>query len=212
LSRSEVAQRMPEPGRDLTGFPADEVNGGAVFRAHNIGLRPWYFASSGGGRFDLQAPRGTCYAADSVRTAVRERLGDTVIGRPFVAASVADAMQVSVIGLPPGRYADTSAEGGEDFGVTSELAVMVDYTVTRAWADAFAAHAFHGIHYESRYTTGRGPRSWALFGSSGADATRPVFEDQTLDGRAACAGAGLTVLVAPTRRSLNVIDPGSGLS
>jgi hypothetical protein len=209
LSRSDVGQRMPEPGLDLTGFPTDDVSAGTAFRAHSVGLGPWYFASSGDGRFDLEPPRGTCYAADSVRTAVRERLGDTVVGRPFVAASVADAMQVSVIGLPPGRYADTSGEGGEDFGVTSELPVMVDYAVTHAWAETFADHLFDGIHYESRYTTGPGPRSWALFGSSGADPTRPVFEDRVLDGRAACAEAGLTVLLAPTRRSLNVIDPGS---
>lgn len=69
----------------------------------------WFFASaseSGGGRFDLETPRGTCYWANSEPVAARERLG-----RPgdIVAHDEVAGIVISSAAVNPGRLADLMA-------------------------------------------------------------------------------------------------------
>ncbi|MGO4691046.1 RES family NAD+ phosphorylase [Glaciibacter sp. 2TAF33] len=211
MSRADVAQEPPPAGSDLSGFPTDATIPGRAFRAHDPRFSAWFFSSTGAGRFDLEAPRGTCYVADSVRTAVREKLGQTAVGTKAVAESVARTIMVSTVEMPVGRFANTSDEHAEDFGVTRELTVMGDYTVTHSWAEALADAGFNGIRYASRYTTSPGPNSWAIFGPAGPDPGRSVFEAGAISGRDACEAAGLFVRGAPPDRStLNVIPPPPG--
>ncbi|WP_305091850.1 RES domain-containing protein [Prescottella sp. R16] len=47
-----------------------------LLRGHRVANSPWWFASSGGGRFDLALPRGTCYLALDEATAIRETVGE----------------------------------------------------------------------------------------------------------------------------------------
>ncbi|MFJ8896680.1 RES family NAD+ phosphorylase [Leifsonia sp. NPDC102414] len=199
MTRARVAQQPPAPDLDLTGFPTARPTGDLV-RAHSTAHGPWYFANDGGGRFDLQGDRGTCYAADTVRTAVRERLGESCVASKIVAFDDADAMTVSVIEVVPMyRAAAISAPGADDYPVTGELANMSDYTVTQAWAQRFdedTDNRFDGIQYRSRFAIADAPECWATFGPAGP-ADRPVAALALMDGHAACAEAGLTVTPPP---------------
>ncbi|MFJ3395289.1 RES family NAD+ phosphorylase [Leifsonia aquatica] len=199
MTRARVAQQPPAPDLDLTDFPTTRPAGDLV-RAHFTGFGPWYFANGGGGRFDLQDERGTCYAADTVRTAVRERLGESCVASKVVSFDDADAMTISVIEVGPDfRAAAISAPGADDYPVTGELANMSDYTITQAWAwrfDADAQGQFDGIQYRSRFAIADVPECWAIFGPAGA-ANKPVAVLNMMDGHAACAEAGLTVTPPP---------------
>ncbi|MGN6634758.1 MAG: RES domain-containing protein, partial [Oryzihumus sp.] len=82
-SREVVAQQVPRTR--LAGFPAYRLDPRTVLcRAHLAANGPWWFSHDGGGRFDLPAPRGTCYLATDPAAAVRERLGAVLGGVPYV--------------------------------------------------------------------------------------------------------------------------------
>ncbi len=46
-------------------------------RGHRTGRNPWWFSSTGR-RFDVPAPRGTCYPALDAATAIRETVGEAL--------------------------------------------------------------------------------------------------------------------------------------
>ena len=100
-SRTTVAQQGPRDGVDLADFPSEESRGTTFYRAKRHDRGAWWFASTepdadgiDGGRFDLAVPRGTCYWADSVEVAVRERLAHHVLSTNTVFASRAREMVV----------------------------------------------------------------------------------------------------------------------
>lgn len=78
----------PPPPEHLAGFPRRTYPAGrSLFRAHLIERDPWWFASSGEGRFDLAAPHGTCYVAeDPVLTLLEVWGGLRVIPMPYARA------------------------------------------------------------------------------------------------------------------------------
>ncbi|MEO7017595.1 MAG: RES family NAD+ phosphorylase, partial [Leifsonia sp.] len=189
MTRARVAQKAPAHDVDLTEFPTARPKG-VVVRAHSRGFGPWYFANVGAGRFDLREQRGTCYAADAVRTAVRERLGESSVTSKIVAFDDADAMRISLLQLPTDfRAAAISAPGADDFPVTGELSSMIEYTVTQAWAARFEENAdvrFDGINYRSRFAISEAAECWAIFGPAGADPEHPVAHMHVMDGHSAC--------------------------
>lgn len=64
---------LSDPSGSLTGFPTVSFGASRVFyRAVTRGRTPWWFGSDGSQRFDLSHPRGTCYVATDVATAIRE--------------------------------------------------------------------------------------------------------------------------------------------
>ncbi|SKY45329.1 hypothetical protein RND64_19880 [Gordonia sp. w5E2] len=74
-SRESVALREPG-GRDLSSFPTVSIPTSAqLYRGHRTANGAWFFSNGGAGRFDLDAPRGTCYLGVDPDTAVREVLG-----------------------------------------------------------------------------------------------------------------------------------------
>lgn len=165
-SREQVAQRPPRA--PLTGFPTVVLGATTeVYRAHLRALGPWWFSSSGDGRFDLAAPRGTCYLADSPLAALRERLGVVLGESPTVPASLLEDADVSTLRLPTDTsLADLQAPRATDYGVTRELETMVPYVVPQAWAAAFAAGEHGGMRYGPRFSTGPAS-SYAVFGPAG---------------------------------------------
>lgn len=199
MSRGDVAQLPPASDLDLSGFPREVVESTReVFRAHSAGRHPWYFSSDNAGRFNLDDPRGTCYLADTIRAAVRERVGEQFVNARFVAPEDAQRMRVSRLALPLGLCAaDLEAPRVAEYPVTGELSTMGDYRVTRAWAEAFADAGFEGIHYRGRFSHFEGNSSWAVFGAAGAHDEAPTLVRDELDGFEACAVAGMRVLPAP---------------
>jgi len=145
------------------------------------------------GRFDLEAPKGTCYLAGDAITALRERLGPTLAGVNSIEAADVDKVAVSRLAVPRGRdLADTTAADAVKVpGLTREICTVVDYELTRAWAAWFDNQHCGGVQYSARHTTALTSLSYALFGKAGTRTTRPR---QTRDARDVAAEAGLQVV------------------
>lgn len=211
----DVTAQQPPPA-DLTGFPARRLASGAtVFRAHLARRSPWWF-SSGGGRFDLPAPRGTCYLASSALVAVRERLGPVLAARAVVPAGALDGVVVSRLATARVRdagderaslrLANVRVAGAADFGVTRELESMTPYDVPVRWAVGFDAAGFDGVWYGPRFSPGAAG-AIAVFGAAGQDDGR-ALDPAPVPAREV---PGLpTVVDPPRRRDLKVIEPPRG--
>lgn len=163
--REQVSQQPPS--RPLDGFPAHTVRpGDALHRAHRRGLGPWWFSATGG-RFDLPAPRGTCYLADDPLVALRERIGVVLGGADHVPVSLLEDSVVSQLHLAVAhRVADLTSRLASRYGVTRELETMVPYVVPQAWAVALHALGLEGVRYGPRFSTGT-VTSLAVFGPRG---------------------------------------------
>ncbi|NII39990.1 hypothetical protein E9228_000609 [Curtobacterium flaccumfaciens] len=200
-ARTEVAQQGPAPDVDLTGFPATESRGTTFYRAKRHDRGAWWFASTpadadgvDGGRFDLADPRGTCYWADSVEVAVRERLAHHTLTTNTVFAARAREMVVVAARASRGRrFADVTDPAAVRSGVGAELQTMVDYRVPQAWARAFDAAGFAGVRYSTRFTSAAAANAWAVFGDAGIP-RKPRPERVHRDGIAACRESGIRVL------------------
>lgn len=139
--------------------------GTALHRVTSRGRGPWWFASDGSGRFDLDPPRGTCYLADDALVALLESLGPVLPG----GLDVADLQARVVWSVPlPAQCdaADTTARSARSHGVTAEVATVTPYDRPRRWAAAFAQAGFGGVRYRARHDPAGG-RVLALFGAAG---------------------------------------------
>ena len=200
--RERVAQGPPTSS--LVGFPAHPLDTVSdLFRAHTAQWGPWWFGSDGSGRFDLPAPRGTCYTALDAESAVRVRLGPVLGARSQVPESTLVDVVVSRLRLPePREVADIQSRRAARFGVTRELETMVPYAVPQAWARGFAEAGLEGVKYGPRFTPGE-CSAIALFGSEGTapwpDDPDPVPAEQV--------SPDLHVWPAPRRADLTVVRP-----
>lgn len=172
MSRDSVA--LGSPSRSLRRFPGSTLTTAQKLRrGHSTGNGPWWFASSGGGRFDLNPPRGTCYLAYDELTAIRETVGAPLASTGVITHAFSADRQLSTLTVPHDhRLADTCTDEAADFGLTRELASMTPYAVPQEWAAAFDAH-FAGIRYQTRFTTGPNPNAVGLFGDAG-EASWPI--------------------------------------
>lgn len=200
--RETVAQGLPPSS--LEGFPPRRVDTGAVlFRAHLAERSPWWFGNDGGGRFDLPAPRGTCYTALDAVSAVRERLGPVLGSRAALPETTLAEVVVSRLRLPePRRAADLQSRGAALFGVTRELESMVPYAVPQAWARAFADAGFGAVSYGPRFTPGE-CTAVALFGPEGLTA----WESDPSPVPAQEISSELRSWPTPRRADLSVVRP-----
>ncbi|OUS89496.1 RES family NAD+ phosphorylase [Rhodococcus sp. NCIMB 12038] len=193
------------PSRPLQHFPGYELTATqALHRGHSKGNGPWWFSSSGGGRFDLTPPRGTCYVAFDELTAIREAVGEALATTGIISETFAAERQLSTLTVPHAHnVADTCADAAADFGLTRELSSMTPYSVPQEWAAAFDAVSFTGLRYQTRFTTGPSANAVALFGEAGeADwPTDPSPEPLTV----AALRHGFTVARPP--RSVRIVSP-----
>lgn len=168
--RQTVAQQPPDPAHDYRRFPRRSFRAGSRwFRQHDAADGPWWFSSSTDGRFDLPAPNGTCYLANSAQAAARERIGPDMAATGHVPASIVEGRVMSNLALPhlavaANLDADRAADG---YGVTGELTVMTPYSIPQAWAVALHSAGFDGIVGRLRFSLSRAV-GLALFGGAGA--------------------------------------------
>jgi hypothetical protein len=201
-ARERTAQGPPPAA--LTGFPAYHLGTDTdVFRAHGADRGPWWFGNDGGGRFDVAAPRGTCYVALDPLSALRERLGPVLGPAQAVPESLLEECVVSRLrAVAHCDLADVQSRGAAAFGVTRELESMVPYAVPQAWARAFDSAGFDGVRYGPRFTPGESS-AVALFGAQGA-ADWPTDPDPVPAGRVPGAPA---TMATPRRGDLTVVRP-----
>lgn len=192
------ARTLGEPG-DLIGFPTVAPPRQLV-RVCRSGRATWWFSADGSGRFDLYPPEGTCYLATDAFAAIREatRLG------PVSTAWVADRELRRV--SPPdrnARLAATTRQAAGRYGVTTELATVIPYDLSRRWATAFRAERFDGIRHQLRHDQRARPSGIALFGPAG-----PADLDDGTEAPLTAAdieAAGVDVLPPPHSTVLTVV-------
>ena len=192
------ARTLGEPG-DLSGFPAVAPPKRLV-RVCRAGRATWWFSADGSGRFDLHPPEGTCYFATDAYAAIREatRLG------PVSTAWVADRELRRVSPPDPtARLAATTRQAAGRYGVTTELATVIPYDLSRRWAAAFRAERFDGIRHQLRHDQRARPSGIALFGPAGAadldDGTRSRLTTADI------GAAGVGVLPPPHSAVLTIV-------
>jgi len=203
MSAREQTALGPPPA-SLSGFPTYPLGVETdLFRAHRRDLGPWWFGNDGSGRFDLPAPRGTCYLALDPLSALRERLGPVLGGSQAVPESLLEESVVSRLRLPaPCEVADAQDRAVAGFGVTRELETTVPYAVPQAWARAFDEAGFAGVRYGPRFTPGDSS-AVALFDEGGA-AQWPVDPEPL---PAQLVPGAPTALPQPRRSDLTVVRP-----
>lgn len=189
---------LGEPG-DLTGFPT-VAPPKQLLRVCRSDQGTWWFSSDGSGRFDLKAPEGTCYLATDAYAAIREasRLGP-------VSTAWVEARELRRVSPPDGeaRLAATTRQAAGRYGVTTELATVIPYDLSRRWAIAFRARQLDGIRHQLRHDQRARPSGVALFGPAGpaqlGDGTRSPLTTADTD------AAGVVVLPPPHSTVLTVV-------
>ncbi|NOX23696.1 MAG: RES domain-containing protein [Actinobacteria bacterium] len=205
-----VSLAPPEPLLDLADFPAVTLRSNQrFFRCSRSSNGPWWFASTGAGRFDLNAPRGTCYLATDPVMAVVEALGPTA-GNRLVTPEWLEQRTVRLLRLPrPVRVANATDRAANGFGVTLEISTIVPYAIPRAWATALDDVGFGGIAYLLRHSSSP-ERGIALFGTAGERTSWRRGIARSLDRsivRALERHFAITVSEIPSSRSLTFANP-----
>jgi hypothetical protein len=123
-------------------------------------------------RFDLAAPRGTCYLAEEAVGAFVEAFQDWS-GTILPAAEVL-TRRISTLFVPDAvRLADCTNPRALAFGVTAEIHSSPDRSLTQLWAVAFAEAGFAGVGFFVRHDPAQQRRGIALFGQAG-EASWPI--------------------------------------
>lgn len=174
MSRQRSAQ-LP-PVCNLSGFPSTHLNTDlyrVAGRQPGGGpLGPWWFGSSGRGRFDLGPPRGTCYLGLDYLVGLLECIGGsetlTVNGLVIEEDVLRSLVLWSVRYPSPLSAADLVDVRARGLGVTNELCSMTPYTIPQQWAEALADAGHQGILYRTRFDVRPAAGGVAIFGQAGA--------------------------------------------
>jgi hypothetical protein len=208
-SRAESSLQHPDPGRDYSDFPCAEA-GSRWYRADENGREsPWWF-SSAAGRYNLHSPRGTLNTASSPETALREKLGPTLLSSSDIPEAAVEDQTVFCLEIPKVCVADFLHSAAATFGVLAGDAtgpVDEDYNVTRDWALTLDNEGFEGIRARSRCGSGPDPLCLYVFGDEGIHIRGDVIEDESQSARSAAANmTGYAIVPRPDSDSL-IIDP-----
>lgn len=172
---------LSEPPRgagSLSGHPSYVLGGtllARVWRKHlpdgTVRKVPWWFASvpaepSIGGRFDLRAPGGTCYLAETVAAAVLEALQAHLTNLPEAELAARGAVHVAVpSGMPPA--ADLGDPAGVELGVTAAIWAGPDQPLTQRWAAAFRRDGWWALYAGIQHDPSGQLRGVAVFDHAG---------------------------------------------
>lgn len=188
--RSKSTVGAPGPSSEYVGFPVlKRKKGLRVHRVHGSNRKsgaphsPWFF-SSGPGRFNLKAPRGTLNCAEKAECAVREALGKTLMGAGGtldLPRSAVGGWYLSEMEAPELKLANFTDPKAGTFGVVpgDMAAPKKNYKKTRAWAETIADAGHDGIINVSRFA---GPSKCIfMFGEAGQQTRGSVLNTTNLE-------------------------------
>jgi hypothetical protein len=184
----------PDPAA-LRSFPARALGlAQPLYRIHRRVHGPSYYSSDGSGRFDLAAPRGTCYLATEPIGAFIEVFRNTAL------VAQADVTKRRLATLYVAReviLADCTVRPARAFGVTAAIHSTENYSLTQSWAAAFAQAGFGGVCYRLSHDPAQRCLGVALYGPSGAS-DWPVALDEPIGPELIDAAREFGILVLPT--------------
>jgi hypothetical protein len=150
----------PPDAERLGEFPTVQLRGTTLYRLYRHrdpatgAVRSGFFFASApghpdaGGRYDLPAPRGTCYFAESKMGAWLETFRHALVvdrielrSRRLLATRVPRSL----------RAADLVHERARAFGVTGEIHTTADYALTRQWAAALLGTGLRALRGRIRH-------------------------------------------------------------
>jgi hypothetical protein len=150
-------------------FPRRTLRGDkTLYRIHRDRLEPWWFSTSGFGRFDPAPPSagvGCCYLAEDPLGAWVE-----VFRTPTLIAE-ADVTSRRILTTPMGRdlrLADLTSRRALGYGITATLGAGEDYAPSQAFAAEAHQAGFDGVRYLVRHDPAQKLYGVALFGPAGA--------------------------------------------
>ena len=204
------------PPADLTGFPRRRTSASTttLYRLHAHRDRttgavrgPWWFASDGGGRFDLPAPDGTCYWSSRRYGAFVE----VFRGARTVAAEDLRARRLTTGHAPVLRLAHLLSPRALPYGVTAAISTQPDLALPQQWAAALHAAGFQGVVGSCSHDPTSRALNVAVFGPAGAattvegwtTATGRVEQDRAL--LAELAPYGVRIVPVPYR--VRTVEP-----
>lgn len=204
MKRADRALRSAPAATALARLPR-AVLAEVVHREHADRPREdrgcWWFASVAplaepSGRFDLPAPRGTLYVAETAGAAARERCGrflaaGTPIPEDDVYGRVVSRITASLSGL-----GDLTSPDAATVGVTGEIHTVDDYRLTTTWSAAADAAGFSGLRYTPRFTPG-GEAAFAVFGPAGSAPPEGFAVEDVVPLADVLAGMGVLPRVLP---------------
>lgn len=179
------SSERPPPG-DLSEFPTCSVGGSTLWRVVRNGYAdtPWWFSSLPPhdghlpARFDLPAPRGTCYWADRWTVAAAETLLRDADRGGLLPLSIVEARTAVATIAPDVELADVTSDEAAGFRVTASLSSSPPpYDWCHEWALRLSEFAA-GVWYGTRHNFPG--RAAAFFGDvDGGQPTAPD-RDQTV--------------------------------
>lgn len=151
----------------LKGFPRRTLRGErTIYRIHRSTTPPWWFSSTGDGRFDpVGTGMGACYLAESPLGAwvevfrKRQLLAETEIAQRSLLAVMLDRDL---------RLADVTSRRALSFGVTASLGAGEQYDNSQAFAAQAMEDGFDGVRYLLRHDPAQKLYGLALFSQAGA--------------------------------------------
>jgi hypothetical protein len=191
------------PPRNLAGTELVRV-----WRRHlpngAVRVSPWWFAFAPadpytGGRYDLPAPAGTCYLAQTVAGAVLEAVQVHLANLPAAELAARGAVRAEVpTGMPPA--ADLTDPVGVQLGLTSAVWAGTDRPLTQRWAAAFRRDGWWALHSGIQHDVTGTLRGVSLFDQAGEHEPThagpwPLAEIDLLDDRTLVELADLGVVV-----------------
>jgi len=135
-----------------------------LYRVHRTSLGAIWFSSNQGGRFDLDAPGGSCYVAEDPVTALQEVFGGMLMVPSYLVEERAVSTVTATMDL---ILADLTDNRCMRFGLTAEAFTTVDYSLTQRWAAVLCGAGFAGVRYWARHDLEHRRACVALFGAAG---------------------------------------------
>ena len=206
MTRQKPSLRLPPTDGDLRRFPAFTLNKQReLWRVVRDGYGAWWFGSSLEGRFDLPAPKGTCYLASDDLGAMLEILGPDLLPGGLAPQTLLHGRHLATLSvLNDHRLANCVVQRATQW-VTAEISTLTPYTVPQAWSFSWQRNGFQGVRYAARHSASRRTFAVALFGAAGEQRDWPVrstlkiTEDQILRLRDRC---GITLFKTPSADEL----------
>lgn len=153
-----------------------------VAQLHRLSEWPgvWWFSTEAepddhdGGRFDLVAPRGTCYfAEDSLDGALVEKLLRTPV-KVVVAERLDELFHAVVTIRDQPATADLTAPAATGFGLNAEIHTTLDHEAPRQWANALWRAGWRAVRHRLRGDVQQTLAGRAMFGAAGLHARAPA--------------------------------------